>query len=365
MRAMRVPPFPRPMRGISRGLPLLVAVIIVLTSASAEAATFGPELNGATANYPYACGLGFLVHGCTVQDPLESSMELVLPDPIANGDQTGIVTAIHVKSAATAPAQFVVVEWSGRPGAGEPFPSGVMAVSQQVTLQPGVNNFNTNLPVDRRLASNGFESWSVVSLNILNGSSPIPAESGGAFALTGYLVDNGLPLTEAVSDLTVPPHYVSVGGLPPATLLMSGEVTITTGEGNGATNNGHNTPTPNPTPNPALAAPQLLIPATGQINPRQARLPIRCAGPANCVGILRIQNLPQAGATLARKAKKSKPITYASGSFSISAGKTQSVTMKLSKEGKRAVKGHHSLKAYANATFSNGHAKSSRITFRG
>lgn len=85
-------------------------------------------------------------------------MELVLSDPVVNGNQAGVVTAIHVKSAASAPGQFVVVEWSGRPGEANPFPSGVMAVSQQVTLQPGINNFNTNLPVDRRLASNGFES---------------------------------------------------------------------------------------------------------------------------------------------------------------------------------------------------------------
>jgi hypothetical protein len=33
-----------------------------------------------------------------------------------------------------------------------------MALSEQVTLHEGINNFNTNLPVDRRFASNGFES---------------------------------------------------------------------------------------------------------------------------------------------------------------------------------------------------------------
>jgi hypothetical protein len=45
--------------------------------------------------------------------------------------------ALPVLAEAEAPAQFIVVEWSGRPGAGEPFPSGVMALSEQVTLHVG------------------------------------------------------------------------------------------------------------------------------------------------------------------------------------------------------------------------------------
>jgi hypothetical protein len=87
-------------------------------------------------------------------------------------------------------------------------------------------------------------------------------------------------------------------------------------------------------------------------------------GPANCAGTLRIQNLAVPEATVAKKAKKGKLITYASGSFSILASKTLSVTVKLSKAGKRAIKGHHSLKAHANATLSDGHIKSSKITLR-
>jgi hypothetical protein len=365
MRAINAPPsVTRAMRR-GCGLPALIAAVLVVACAPAEGATFGPDLAAATANYPYPCPL---FQGCTLQDPFETSMELVLPDPIVHGDQTGVVTAIHVKSAATAPAQFVVVEWSGRPDEANPFPSGVMAVSQQVTLQPGINNFNTNLPVDRRLASNGFESWSVVSLSILNGSSPIPAELGGEFATTGYLVDRGRPLTEAVADLTVVPHEVSVGGLWPGRLLMSGEVTITTGQGAAGTNNNNNNKkAPTTTVTETAAAPQLTIPGVGRIKANAARLPVRCVGPTNCAGVLRIQNRSQPGATAARKAKKPKKpktVTYASGSFSIAAGKRMSVTVRLSRDGKRAIKGHRSLRAYANATFAGGQRKSSKVTFK-
>ncbi len=164
---------------------------------SARAVTFGPDLSHATPNNAYTCYPWFGGHqGCTVYEPRTTDMELVLPDPVFHGNQTGTVTAIHVLSAAAMPAQFVVVEWSGKPGEGNPFPSGVAAVSQQVMLQPGLNNFNTNLPVDYRLASNGYESWSDVSMTILSGSSPIPAQSGGSFAALGVMTDNYLPITQ-------------------------------------------------------------------------------------------------------------------------------------------------------------------------
>jgi uncharacterized membrane protein YgcG len=213
-------------------LGLLVLFAALAAPASpAGAVSFGPDLSQATANNPYSCdlGLGYLTLGCTVQDPLYDSMEPVLPDPVAHGDQTGVVNTIHVLSAATAPAQFVIVEWAGQPGAGQPFPAGVSAVSLPVTLQPGLNTFtNLNLPVERAFHSSGYVTYSVVSLNILNDTSPVPAELGGAYSTIGTLTDNGAPLAQDVVDLTVPPHNVSVGGYEPGHLLMSGDVTITT-----------------------------------------------------------------------------------------------------------------------------------------
>lgn len=338
------------MRSVRFCLPLAVAALLVLFAASAEAATFGPDLNSATANDTDTCPV---YAGCTLQDPHVNDMGLVLPDPVVNGDQAGIVTAIHVKASEPAPAQFVAVEWSGKPAEGNPFPSGVMALSEQVTLQAGINNFNTNLPVDRRLAANGFESWTVVSLNILNGTSRIPAQLGGSFSTTGFLLDNWLPLTQTTSDLTAPPHNVSVGGLTPATLLMSGDVTITTPLA------------PNPVPNPVpTPAPDLTIPATGRVKGNTVRLPLECVGAADCAGKLLVQNLAAANATAAKKSKQPKRVTYASSSFSIAAGKSQSVKMQLSKAGKKAIRRHRSLKAYANATFTGGSVKSSKINLK-
>jgi hypothetical protein len=355
----------------------VLAAGLVLSAVPAEAATFGPDLEASTANYPYRCsetGLGGS-QGCTMEDVLIGDTATLLPEPITNGDQTGVITTVHVKSATEASAMFVIVEWSGKPGAGEPFPSGVMAISEQVVLHPGINNFNTNLPVDRRFSSNGFESWSQLALTLLNGSSVIPAESGGPYSYTGTIWDNGQPLTHTVEDLTVPPHRGEVGGLPPATLLISGEITSTTN---------HPQPTkkeetpvkkeekPNPPPPPPPPVPQLTVPGLGRITANNATLPIKCVGPANCLGTLLLQNLLSPGATLAKhsksskhsKSKKQRTMTYATGSFSISAGNTMSVVMKLTKAGRMAIKGHRSVKVYVNATITGGHPTSWKVTLR-
>ncbi len=345
---------PARLRRLAHALPLLALCLLALPTA-ARAVTFGPDLDTATADYPYGCNLVGGRRAARCRTRSQHDMELVLPDPVASGDQTGVVTAIHVKAAAPAPAQFVVVEWSGKPGDGNPFPSGVMAVSAPVTLQPGMNHFNTNLPVDRRLAANGFESWSVVSLTILDGTSPIPAQSGGSFAETGVLLDNGGPLTQTTADLTAVPHNVQVGGLPPARLLMAGELTITTGNGSDPGN------TPGD-PGVQTAPSELSLPARARIKGRKVTVPLRCVGAADCAGTLRIQSRPASGATAARK--RSKTITYASGSFSIGAGLAGSAKAALSKDGRKAVRRHRSVRAYANVTFADGRVTSARIALR-
>jgi hypothetical protein len=340
-----------------------------------HAATFGPDLNGAIANYPYSCDPLYFVHapyGCTLMYPTDDDIALLLPDPIINGDQTGVVTALHVLAAEDAPAQFIAVEWASKITEASPFPTGVTAVTEPVMLHPGINNFATDLPVDRRLTPDDFEIWSVVSLNILNGTSRIPAQQGGAYPL-GFLLDNGLPLTETVADLNVPPHNLSLGGAPPGRLLMSGELTITTpGELPIApiAPTAPTVPVVNPQPAapsvPVVPAPvpRLAIPTAARVKGNAARLPLRCVGAANCAGRLRIQNRRAPGSKLARTAAKHKLITYASGSFSIPAGKTRSVRVRLSKAGRLAIRARRSLKAYANVTFKGGRAVSLGVTLK-
>jgi hypothetical protein len=361
-----VRPRKRTRRVRSFGLGLALAAAAVLAqAASAGAGTFGPNLEASTDNYTVRCsetGIGG-GEGCTAEDVLIGDTETLLPEPISNGDQEGVITTIHVKSAVEEPAMFVIVEWSGRPGANEPFPSGVKAISEHIVLHPGINNFNTNLPVDRRFASNGYESWSQLAITILSGSGYIPAESGGAFAYTGTIWDNNRPLTQTVADLTAPPHSPAIGGLPPATLLISGEITKTKKANPEPKPEPGPKPEPKPTP-PTPLVPQLTIPAFARVKGRSAALPVSCVGAASCVGRLTFQNLVAPGATIASSGKKAKSITYGTASFSIAAGRTESVVVKLSKAGKAALKRRKSLPVWVNATLAGGNARSWRITLR-
>jgi hypothetical protein len=351
-------------------LPILTAAFIaapVLAGAPAQAATFGPNLETATPNFQ-SCDeafLGYYTSGCTVRDPIEDDMELVLPNPVEHGNQTGVVTAIHVKAAAEAIVQFIVVGWTGKPTEPGAIPTAVTAVSEKVTLHQGINNFHTNLPVERKLVENGWEDWSQISLSVLTGESPIPAEAGGSpYSTLGFMLNNGLPLTETVADLTVPPNSLNEGGLGAGTLLMSGEVEITTPPA---------PQPPGPQPQPPGPQPQplatvLALPAVGRIRGNAVRLPLRCVGPANCIGTFRIQSFVPDGAILAThrkgKARKRKRITYASGSFSIPAGKTRSVTARLSRIGKRVARRHRSLRVYVNVALSGGQIKTWRIRLK-
>jgi hypothetical protein len=333
-------------------LPLIAGTVLALPAA-AQAISFGPDLTTATPNNPYSCGDAGGWSGCTIQDSIYTDMEMVLPDPLVHGNQTGVVTAMHVVSAGTATAQFVSVEWSGKPGEGQPFPSGVLAVSQQVTLHPGLNNFTTNLPVDFRLAANGYESWSDVSLTILTPTSPIPAQLGGTNASTGLIFDNGFPLTQTSSDLTVAPHNVEISGFPPATLLMSGDVTITTGQDQNPT------PNPTPTPTPTATTPKLTLPASGHVAGGTATVVLRCAAGANCTGTLSIQSQARAAS------RKRRPLSYGTAAFSVTAGKTQPLAVKLSSAGKRALGRRRTLHAYLVATLTGATATTSApITLR-
>jgi hypothetical protein len=319
-------------------LPLMAGILLALPAA-AHAVSFGPDLTTASPNNPYTCGSAGDWSGCTIQDPMSLDMENVLPDPISHGNQTGVVTDMHVLSAGTTQAQFVVVEWSGQPGLGQPFPSGVMALSDVVTLHPGMNNFNTNLPVDFRLAPNGFESWSDIALTLFDPTAPIPAQLGGTYATTGLLSDNGNPLTQVTPDLTVPPHNVAISGFPPATLLMSGDVTITTGQ----------TPVPPPPPpTPVAPAPRLTFPTAGRFAKGTATVLLHCAAGANCSGTLSISSrAPQAS-------RKTRPVTYGTAAFSIPAGGAKPTKVAFTRAGRRAIGNRRTLHAYLIATFTSG-----------
>jgi prepilin-type processing-associated H-X9-DG protein len=100
---------------------------------------------------------------------------------------------------------------------------------------------------------------------------------------------------------------------------------------------------------------QLTVPAKARLKGRAATLSLQCAGTADCAGTVRIQS---------RAAGKRRPVTYASSAFAIGAGAKQSVKAKLSSAGRKALRRHRSLRAYANVTFADGRVTSTKITLR-
>jgi hypothetical protein len=132
------------------------------------------------------------------------------------------------------------------------------------------------------------------------------------------------------------------------------------------------TSTPTPTPAPAQVPkppqtsllPTLSFPAgtLARIMGANALVHLSCGAAAACDGTVRLQSAPagHAGAvgTVARKGGKKKKnkapvVTYASGSFSLAAGKSQAVSAKLSGSGKTFARRHKRVKVWINVTLTN------------
>jgi hypothetical protein len=59
-----------------------------------------------------------------------------------------------------------------------------------------------------------------------------------------------------------------------------------------------------------------------------------------------------------------KALVYATGSFSISAGKTSSVTLKLTKAGRAAIKSRRCVRVYATTTLTGGQNSAHMVTLK-
>lgn len=124
-----------------------------------------------------------------------------------------------------------------------------------------------------------------------------------------------------------------------------------------------------PAPLPAVGLPSKSIPVKGNT----ATVPIQCLV-VDCTGTLALQSAQQAG--LARAASHSKPkkkhkqpttVTFGSARFSVPAGKTAKVKVKLGAAGRKLLKQHRSVKVWANVTFTAGGGKptSVAVTLKG
>lgn len=349
------------------GVTLTMAMI---APATAGAVTFGAaNIETRTANNAITCGT-VLATSCTSYASAElppvtaaESLAVPLPNPVANGDQTGRVDTVRIKAAPgpAAQAQLAIVELSQPAYGGEVFPSDVSALSATFTLNPGLNTVNTDLPVGYRLSPSGFVVRSALAITILDGTTPIPGEVRSfCSSIFTKSVNPGsaFPPYEgllAIGDLTT--GFVQNNGLCNLQVLMQADMTITTPARDGDGGGGTPPVTPTQPKGPVLDFGRGVAAVKGSL----AILPLRCRAGAACVGTILLQG---ARASAANAPKAQKRVVYGRGKVNISAGKTRRIKINLSKAGRTLVRKRKNAKVYAKMTYRGGKTARHRITLK-
>jgi hypothetical protein len=296
------------------------------------------------------------------------------PGPTPYAPASGTVTAVRVKVGnVTGPMQVVVLRSLYQNKAGDPghpyfaccfverygpiFTPQANAVTQVATdlpmteePTPGPEDFTTN-------AAGDFLALSVLASNV-----PVPMFIDNQSGNSGFYP---APTAQGVSAPSPNPVF-------PSTNIFAGQVLINAdfdggaGAGGGAPGGaGGGAPGPGaglPAAIPAFALPRLTIPVRGST----ATVPIQCLV-LDCTGAINLQSAQQAGAAwAAKKSKKPKIVSYGSAKFSLKAGKTGKVKVKLNAAGRKLVKAHEKVKVWANLRFSSGAGKpkSTRVTLK-
>jgi hypothetical protein len=325
---------------------LVIALFALPASAAGAVVTFGANLDQRTANSTATCGYppyypGFFPLGgsCTffsTATPTGQASEtqvVPLPDPAANGNQSGTITEVRIKTGPyqSGPAKLTVLRSHRLINGGEAACCIGQAESAQFTLTSNsIVHVTTDLPVESKYDSGQhIYTYDTLALTVLDGTTPIPAAFSGD--PNGYCSGGYFPYIQTGQE-----RFAGEYGICGFLVLMQADLTI----------NGNPSPPP---PLPPAATQTITFPgAQGRIVGRTAQVPLKCEGNAICEGILRLQNAAAGHATAARSRAR-KTVTYGKRSFRIAAGARQTVKVKLSKRAKRLLR-RKRVRVYANAT---------------
>jgi hypothetical protein len=328
----------------------LFAALLLLVPATArpQAITFGANLNRPV-NYRFDCGVGpgvgafgeqilypSNVGNCTwlaIGTNFGQAEGLLVPNGV------GTITQVRIKvGPITGPMQVVILRALRKVAVD---PSGENAfccfeMARSTPFTPNANAINTvatNLPVLAEIGpAPGADmiAFDAVALSVLQAGVPVPAHDTGVYnEISGP------------SALLFFPAFRPGGeradgfGTSGYQLLMEATWVPNAGGGGG----GGTTPA-----GVVLAQPV----ATQQQNFLLLSLLCNQANP--CVGAIRVQNQGAAGGGVVTngRAKKPRTITFAKSDFTIPAGQTQQVPIKLTKKGKKMVKKSQRPTLYAN-----------------
>jgi hypothetical protein len=329
------------------------------TAAQTAPTTFGADLTTRQPQSQATCETVYEEPTCTLStnaDQLGGTGEsfLVPQGPDAHG--TGTITAFHVKvGAVTGPMQILLLQalrQQQQPGM-PAMPAACCSVVNATSFFTPAANETTTIPV----------SWPTEADSV-----PNPDNDVFAFDVMALSVSQGVPLPAALqrnaSDSFWAPACVGTIGNECDYAGGAAEYVVTM-SADWVPNPGTTNPTGNPpNPNPPAAGPPSLLAATasGKLKGSTVPVPLSCST-AECIGAIQLQNFEANGATAARK-HRAKHVTYGKASFTIGAGASKTIKVKLNHAGRKLVKHHRHVRMWLNITVKGGATVSRRFTIK-
>ncbi len=344
---------------------------LAFVPAGAGAVTFGTNL-GQPATNTTTCGAGIPPLFFTGIGSPSCMYFSSAPGPTPYAPGTGTVTAVRVRVGnVTGPMQVVVMRSLYQNHAGDPgHPFFACCFVQSYgpifTPQPNaVTEVPTNLPVTEEPTPPPEDTTTnaagdFLALSVLASNVPIP------MSIDNQTLDTGFYPAPTAGTVPAPsPNPLFGASFSAGQVLLNAEFNAGGGGGGGGGAVVPVAPTLRTAPIPAVTLPRLTIPVNGNI----ATFPIQCLV-ADCSGLLNLQNAQQAGLARAagkKRSKKPRIVSYGSVKFSLKAGKTGKVKVKLNAAGRKLFsRRHKQAKVWANVRFSSGggRPKSTRVTLK-
>ncbi|WP_026911110.1 hypothetical protein [Patulibacter minatonensis] len=341
-------------------LVLLAGLVLALTSAapSSAATTFGADLTPPVTSTA-TCGQAFGTSSCLAYS--------VVPTSFA--PFSGVVRTVRVKTGDTPqrPMQVLVLRQYYQnnlqnPGTPNIFCCFVQEYGPTFTPQ---RNAITEVPatlgmVEQPVPASGdgntVAAGDFLALSVLDGTTAIPLTSSPSPVGAAF----NAPAPTAPSTPAPSPNAIGGGqGGRQATVMLNADIEpLDAGGGGGATPvvpPAPGTPVQTTGPAPAATKPVLLKQHGGRLTRKAASLPVTCRLTATCAGMLTVRDRAPAVTTRAAaksaKAKKAKkPVVLGTARFSVAAGRTKAVTVKLNAAGRMLARRHGKQTVYETAT---------------
>jgi hypothetical protein len=332
----------------------LLAAPGLATAAQTTPTTFGADLATRQPQSEATCEI-YNAPTCTLStsaDQLGGTGEsfLVPQGPDAHG--TGTITAFHIRvGASTGPMQILLLQALRHVDSANS--AACCSVVNATPFFTPAANTTTSVPV----------RWPTENDNV-----PNPDNGVVAFDLMALSVSDGVALPVALQDNAVDSFWAPAcaGTIGNECDVYGGdERYVVTMSADWTPNPGATNPTPNPpNPNPRAAGPPSLLAASASSKLKGSTVPIPLScSTAQCIGTIQLQNFEANGATAARK-HHAKHVTYGTASFSIGAGASQTISVKLNRAGRKLVKHHRHVRLWLNVTVKGGKAVSRRFTIK-